>query len=144
MTLTGQLLAEERARARSSCMDMRASDEGFRTSASWISSAEDSGLRPASSTSKWKTIASRGSPLRSWTSFEVVPVAPNLCDEPDVAFASLLEQEDPASLGLVIAKRPVRPNKLHATDLPLAGVQEDAIGSKPVLVSVLVSIIPGE
>jgi hypothetical protein len=79
-----------------------------------------------------------------WTSLEVVPVAPHLCDEPDVAFASLLEQEDPASLGFVIAKRPVRPNKLHVTDLPLAGVQEDAISSKPVLVSVLVSIIPGE
>lgn len=74
----------------------------------------------------------------------MTPCASHLCDEPDVAFTSLLEQEYPASLGLVITKRPVRSNKLHVTDLTLAGVQEDAIGSKPVLVSGLVSIISGE
>ena len=83
-------------------------------------------------------------PVPIGTSLKVVPVVPHLSDEPDVTFAGLLEQEDPASLGLVIAKRPVRPHKLHVTDLPLARVPEHAIGLEPVLISVQVPVGCGE
>jgi hypothetical protein len=72
-------------------------------------------------------------------------VASKVADETIAAgLAELLEEEQVATIGDVIAYREIAPDELHVADLTLTRVSEDAIIARPVAISVLVAGFAGE